>query len=307
MAKMILRRLLYLIPVLIGATLIVFVILQFAEGDPGRTILGLEASQEEVDAMNESLGLNDPILVQYGRYMWNLLQGDLGVSYKNGASIADEISQRIGNTLALAFLSIFISVIISLPLGVIAALKRNSLIDQLCMIISMIGLSMPGFWLGILLILWFALQHSWFPISGAGTFAHIVLPAITVALRPMSSIARTARSSMLDELSQDYLQTARSKGIRERTVIIKHALKNSLIPTVTMIGLQLGTIISSSVVVEMVFAWPGMGRYMLQSINSRDIPAVMGCIILFVVIITIVNLIVDIIYGFIDPRFKDKL
>lgn len=307
MLKFILKRLALFIPVVLGATLIVFVILSYAQGDPAREALGIEATEEQVEALREEWGLNDPVIVQYGRYIVNLVQGDMGESYKTGTSVGKEIGDRLWATVSLTLVAMALSIIIAIPLGVAAALKRNTFIDHFCMIISMVGVSMPQFWLGLLLMLWLGLKAGILPVSGAGSFAHYILPAVTIALKPMASIARTTRSSMLDELSQDYLQTARSKGLKERTVIVGHALKNSLIPTVTMVGLQLGIVFAGSVVVEQVFSWPGIGRFMLTSINARDIPSVMGCVIVMVVIVSLINLIVDIIYGFIDPRLKSRM
>lgn len=304
MLKYVIKRILSLIPVILGTTLIVFLILNVAKGDPARMILGQEATEEQVEELREELGLNDPVLVQYGRYMLDLLQGDMGISYKTGLPVAKEIGMRFPYTLVLAFVAISVSMILAVPLGVIAAIKQNSIFDGVSMVISLIGVSMPGFWLGLLLIIVFAQNLGWFPSFGADELSSIVLPAVTIAFLSMASIARTMRSSMLEVIRQDYIRTARAKGLSEREVIWHHALRNAMIPTVTAVGLQFGIQMGGSVLTETVFAWPGIGRLMITSINSRDIPTVLGCIIIFAICFAVVNLLVDLLYGFIDPRMK---
>ena len=304
MLKYVIKRILSLIPVILGTTLIVFLILNVAKGDPARMILGQEATEEQVEELREELGLNDPVLVQYGRYMLDLLRGDMGISYKTGLPVAEEIGMRFPYTLVLAFVAISVSMILAVPLGVIAAIKQNSIFDGVSMVISLIGVSMPGFWLGLLLIIVFAQNLGWFPSFGADELSSIVLPAVTIAFLSMASIARTMRSSMLEVIRQDYIRTARAKGLSEREVIWHHALRNAMIPTVTAVGLQFGIQMGGSVLTETVFAWPGIGRLMITSINSRDIPTVLGCIIIFAICFAVVNLLVDLLYGFIDPRMK---
>lgn len=304
MLKYIIKRLLWLIPVILCATLIVFLLMSVAQGDPARTLLGAEVSQEAVDALREEMGLNDPLLVQYGRYILGVCHGDLGTSYKSSAPCSEEIAARFPNTVKLAVAALLLTIVIALPLGVVAAIKQNTFFDGFCMVISMLGMSMPIFWLGLLLMLLFALRLGWFPVSGASGFSSIVLPAVSLAFQSMASVARTTRSSMLEVVRQDYIRTARAKGLPERTVIVKHAVRNGLVPTVTVIGIQLGHLLGGSVLVETVFAWPGIGRLMIQSIQSRDIPMVEGCIILFALIYALVNLLVDLIYAAVDPRMR---
>ncbi len=304
MLKFIIKRLAAMIPIIIGATLVVYLIISLTEGDPARIMLGTEATDEKVEALREEMGLNDPILVQYARYMLNLCKGDMGISYKSRNPVSVEIGARLPNTIRLAFCSIIICLVLALPLGIFAAIKQNTWFDGFCMLISLIGISMPIFWLGLLLILLFSLKLGWFPVSGAEKLSSIVLPALSMAVRSMASIARTTRSSMLEVIRQDYIRTARSKGIPERLVIRRHALKNALIPTITMIGLQMGSLMASSVLIETVFAWPGIGRLMIQSIMSRDTPTVMGCIIVLAISFSIINLVVDLFYGLVDPRMK---
>lgn len=305
MTKFIIKRLLALIPVLIGVTLLVFCILDLAPGDPAKTILGEEASVEAIEALREEMGLDDPLLVRYGRYMAGLVQGDLGTSYKTGDPVSEEVWARLPNTIVLALTSTVVAIILALPLGVLAAIKQNTLFDGISMFISLIGISMPVFWMGLLLILLFAVTLGWFPVSGADQgIRSLVLPSIALGFMHMASIARTTRSSMLETIRQDYIRTVRAKGLPEREVITDHALKNALIPTITVIGIQIGQMLGGSVLTESVFAWPGIGRYMIQSIQGRDIPSVMGCIIIFTIGFALVNLLVDLIYGFVDPRIK---
>ncbi len=306
MLKYIGKRVLLLIPVIIGTTLIVFLIMNIAQGDPAKMILGVEATQEQVDALREKMGLNDPILIQYGRYMLDLIRGDMGVSYKTGTPVSAEIWARFPYTVMLAVVSIVASMIIAIPLGVIAGIKQGSVFDGLCMLISLLGVSMPGFWLGLLLIIGFSLQLGLFPSFGADTLASIVLPAATIAFLSMASIARTMRSSMLEEVRQDYVRTARAKGLPKHQVILRHAMRNAMIPTVTAIGLQFGIQMGGSVLTETVFSWPGIGRLMVTSIQSRDIPMVLGCIIVLTICFAVVNLLVDLTYGVIDPRMKSQ-
>lgn len=304
MLKYVIKRILSLIPVIIGTTLIVFLILNMAQGDPVKVMLGEEATPEQVALVREEMGLDDPILVQYGRYMLGLLRGDMGISYKTGGPVADEIFARLPFTLMLALVAMAISVVLAIPLGIIAAVKQNSLFDGVCMLISLIGVSMPGFWMGLLLIIQFSLRLGWFPSFGADELKSIVLPALTIAFLSMASVARTMRASMLEVIRQDYIRTARAKGISRFKVIWHHAVRNAMIPTVTAIGLQTGIQMAGSVLTETVFSWPGIGRLMVNSIQARDTPTVLGCIIIFSICFSIVNLIVDLTYGFIDPRMK---
>ena len=298
MWKFIVKRLIMLIPVLIGVTLLVFLILQLAPGDPAKVILGEQATPEQIEELRESLGLNDPVLVQYANYIIKLVQGDMGESYKTRGPVSDEVFNRFPNTIKLTACAML--------LAVVAAVKQNTLFDSISMVIALVGVSMPIFWLGLLLILLFSLRLGWFPSSGSEGWKSIVLPAVALGFNHMASIARTTRSSMLETIRQDYIRTVRAKGVAYGVVIRKHALKNALIPTITVIGLQIGYMLGGSVLTETVFAWPGVGRLMVDSINGRDIPMVMGCIILVCATFSVVNLIVDILYGMVDPRIKSQ-
>lgn len=306
MWKFIAKRLVAMVPVLLGVTLVIYLILNMAPGDPAKVILGEQATPEQIAELREEMGLNDPVLVQYARYIFNLLQGDMGESYNSGLKCNVEIFARFPNTLRLTICAISLAVILALPIGILAAVKQNSLFDGASMFIALIGLSMPVFWLGLLLILFFSLRLGWFPSSGADGWKSLVLPTITLGFQQMASIARVTRSSMLEVIRADYIRTARAKGVAESKVITTHALKNALIPTVTVVGLQFGGMLGGSVMTESVYAWPGVGRLMVQSINKRDIPMVLGCVIMFSLTSSVVNLLVDVLYGFIDPRIKSQ-
>jgi len=304
MWKFIRRRLMLLIPVLMGVTFIIYMIMSFAPGDPAKVILGEQATPEQIAQLREDMGLNDPVIMQYGRYIFNLFKLDMGISYKSKINVSTEIAARFPNTLKLALAASAIAIILSIPLGIIAAVKQNTIIDGVSMFMALLGVSMPVFWLGLLLILTFSLKLGWFPSNGAEGWKSLVLPACTLGFMHMAAIARTTRSSMLEVIRQDYIRTARSKGVREGIVIRKHALKNALIPTITVVGIQIGGLLSGSVLTESVFAWPGVGRLMIQSIQGRDIPMVLGCMIVFSVCFSVINLAVDLLYGFVDPRIK---
>lgn len=305
MLKYIIRRILAMIPVVIGITFLVFMIMQLAPGDPVRMILGDNAPPEAVEAMREEMGLNDNVLVQYGRYLVNLAHGDMGTSYVNKRPVADEVFSRVPATFKLALVSAIVSIAIAIPLGILAAIKQNTLFDHTSMVVSLVGISMPAFWLALMLMLFFSLRLGWFPAQGAKDgWRSYVLPSIAIGFMNMAAIARTTRSSMLETIRQDYIRTARAKGVTEGEVIFHHAFRNALIPTVTIVGVQLGGLLGGAVLTETVFAWPGLGRLVVQAVNGRDVPVVLGCIVVLSIGFSIVNLIVDLLYGFIDPRVR---
>ena len=304
MVKYVIKRLLALIPVILGVTFLVFMIMQLAPGDAAKLILGESATQEQVEELREEMGLNDPAVVQYGRYMLNFVQGDLGTSYSTKRPVAEEVFSRFPYTFNLSIVAGVVSILLAIPLGILAAVKQNTLFDNVSMIVSLIGVSMPIFWLALLLVLCFSLKLGWFPVQGAESWKSYVLPASSLGFMNMAAIARTTRSSMLETIRQDYIRTARAKGVSKRQVIVKHAFKNALIPTITVCGIQLGQLLGGSVLTETVFAWPGIGRLLVQSINARDVPMVLGCIIVMTVCFSIVNLLIDLLYGFVDPRIK---
>ena len=307
MLKYIGKRLLAMIPVILGVTLIVYLIMSLAPGDPARTILGEQATEEQVAQLRSEMGLDQPIIVQYFRYIWNLLHGDLGRSYHSRIDVSTEIFSRFPNTIKLALTASLFSVILALPLGIIAAVRQNTFFDSFSMFVAIIGISCPTFWFGLILILVFAVNLKWFPVSGqVDNFRGMVLPALTLAFNSMAAMARVTRSSMLEVIRQDYIRTARAKGVSNRNVILRHAVPNAMIPTVTVIGLRIGGLLAGAVICETVFSWPGIGRLLVQSIQSRNTPVVLGCIIIFSICFSLVNLIVDILYAFIDPRIKSQ-
>lgn len=304
MYKYILKRLLMLIPVIIGVTFIIFVIMDLTPGDPARLVLGGMASNEAVETYREELGLNQPLLIRYFNYMSGIVQGDFGTSYKTGRAVFVELASRFPATLQLAVAGMFVAILFSIPIGIISAVKQYSLVDNIGMVLALLGIAMPPFWLGLMLILFFSLKLGWLPSSGFGSWISLILPAITVGTACMANITRIMRSSMLEIIRQDYIRTARAKGVGKTKVVVKHALKNALIPVITVAGLQFGTLLGGTVIVENVFAWPGVGTFLISSISTKDTPAVLGAVVLFTVCFSIVNLLVDIIYGFIDPRIK---
>jgi peptide/nickel transport system permease protein len=306
MFRYIIRRLLMLLPVMIGVIFLVFFIISLTPGDAASMILGDGATEERIAELREEMGFNDPLIVQYGAYMLDLLRGDLGKSYATGRSVAGEISQRFPNTFKLTVSAIFLSVLISIPIGVISATKQYSIFDNVGMIVALVGISMPSFWTGLILIIIFSLNLGWLPSGGMSGLQSLILPAFTLAIASTASITRTTRSSMLEVIRQDYINTAKAKGVSRRKVINKHALRNALIPAVTVIGLEFGVLLGGAVLTETVFSWPGIGRLMVESIQRKDTPMVLGCVIVFSLSFSIVNLIIDILYAYIDPRIKSN-
>ncbi len=312
MTKYIYRRLLLLIPMLLGVSAFTFLLLQVVPGDPVTAAYGLDIENMDpgqVERIREQLGLNDPLPVQYFRYLGRLLQGDLGRSISTRRPIATDLVQRYPATMILALASLLIVVMIALPLGVLSARYRNSWIDHFAMFISLSGVSMPNFWVGIMLILLFALYIPLFPSYGMrpgveGMLKSLVLPALTLGTSLAGLVTRLTRSSMLEVISQDYMRTARAKGLSERDVLIKHGLKNACIPVITVLGLQFAGLLSGAVIVERVFAWPGIGRFAVDAISRRDYPVIMGTVLIFATTFVIINLLLDILYVYVDPRIR---
>ncbi|MGN1163233.1 MAG: ABC transporter permease, partial [Candidatus Ornithospirochaeta sp.] len=267
-------------------------------------VAGPDATEEQLEALREEMGLNGSLVERYFRYILNLLRGDLGTSYVSKMDVMQLYLQRLPNTLKLASLAMIVAVIISVPLGIVAAVNQNSWKDTVAMVLALLGLSMPNFWLGLLLMLLFSLKLGWFPSGGAEGFRSVVLPAVTVGVGLAALLTRTTRSSMLDVLRQDYLRTARAKGVSEKKVVYHHALRNALIPIITIFGVQFSNVLGGSVLAETVFAWPGVGRLVVDAIDQRDIPTVTGALIMTTMLVTIVNLLVDIVYAYVDPRIK---
>ncbi len=304
MIKYILKRLVMLIPVILVTSFLIFWAMSLTGGDPALQIAGDKATPEQVEQIREELGLNDPFLVRYAKYMAGMVTGDMGQSYVTKRDVFKTFMERLPNTLMLGGAAVLIAVLVSLPLGIYTAIHQNTWKDTAGMIFALFGTSMPNFWLGLMLIIIFSLTLGWLPSGGKTGFASLILPAVTVGFGLAALITRTTRSSMLDVLRQDYMTTARAKGCSEKRVIYTHGLKNALIPIITAIGLQMSLVITGSVLAETVFSWPGIGRLVYDSISKRDTPMVTGSIILCSVLMCIINLVVDLIYAFFDPRIK---
>jgi len=306
MIRYIIRRMASIIPVIIGITVLIYFVMSFSPGDPATMMLGSAATPEAIDQLRSELGLDKPVLVQYLNYMKSLVKGDMGRSYITNNTVVSEIISRLPVTLKLAVLSIGLAVIIAIPIGIICGVKPNTLMDGLSMIFTLIGVSMPAFWLSLIMILIFSVSLKWLPAGGSDTMKHFILPAVTLSFGSMAIIARTMRSSLLEVIRQDYITTARAKGVPKKMITRKHALNNALIPTVTVIGLEMGTNLGGAVLTETVFAMPGLGRLIVDSIKNQDTPLVLGGLITFAVFFSLVNLGVDILYAFIDPRIKSQ-
>ena len=306
MYKYICKRILMMIPVIIGVSLLFFLVLKMTPGDPARVVAGSEADEATVEQIREELGLNKPVLQQYVDYMLNLLHGDMGTSYTTNKPVAEEILARMPTTFILAFAGVFVAVLIGIPLGIISATKQYSILDYISTLLALGGVAMPNFWLGLMLILLFSLKLGWLPSGGGDSWTAYVLPAITLGVGATANFMRTTRSSMLEVIRQDYIRTARAKGAGEGRVVMHHALRNAMIPVITVIGLQIGTLLGGAVVNETVFSLPGLGTLMINAINQKNEPVVLGCLITFAIIFSLVNLLIDILYAFIDPRIKSQ-
>ncbi|MFN4232164.1 ABC transporter permease [Thermus sp.] len=330
----VLRRLLGLVPVLFGITLLVFLFLQLIPGDPAQAILGERGTPEQLAALREKLGLNKPLYVQYLTFVKNILTGDLGTSAVSTIPVAEELKRRWPATFELALAATLVAVVLGIPVGILAAVRKNSLVDTLSMSLSLVGVSMPVFWLGLLLVYLFAVNLHWLPTGGrlstdlaidfrpisgflildgilalkpqvlADALRHLILPALTLGTIPLAILTRITRSAMLEVLSQDYVRTARAKGLAERQVILKHALKNALLPVVTIVGLQFGTLLGGAILTETIFSWPGIGSYIYEGILNRDYPVVQAGVLVVATVFVLVNLLVDLSYALLDPRIQ---
>jgi len=296
------RRLLLTVPVVIGVSIIVFSIIRLIPGDPARAVAGVNATPEYIEQVREQYGLNDPIYVQYWRFLTGLVRGDLGASTFSGRPVTTEIRERFPRTLVLASVSLVLATVIGVSAGIVSATRRNSVFDNVSMFVALVGVAAPVFWMALMLQLLFSVQLRWLPATGMGGVEHLILPSITLGMASAALMARITRSSVLDVLRQDFITTARAKGVAERMVIYKHALKNALIPVVTVLGLQFGILLGGAVLTETVFAWPGVGRLLVDSILRRDYPVVQGTVMLLAFLFVVINLVVDIIYAFLDPR-----
>ncbi len=328
----IVKRLAMLVPVMLGVSIIAFSLIHLAPGDPARTMLGERATQEQLNEIREKYGLDKPLYVQYGIWLNGVLHGDLGRSITTHEEVAKEIGDRLPNTMELSIAAMIFAIIVGVFAGIISATKQYSITDYTCMGVALFGISMPVFWLGIMLMMIFGVFLGWLPIGGridllipfqrvtgfmvfdsiiTGNFPalisvlrHLILPAIALGTIPMAMIARVSRSSMLEVLRQDFIRTERAKGLSERMVIYKHAVKNAMVPVVTVIGLNFGLLFAGAILTETVFSWPGIGRLVVNAVYERDYPLVVGCILVFAIVFVIVNLITDILYTRIDPRIQ---
>lgn len=303
MGSFIIKRVLLVVPVMLGVSIAAFLMSHLVPGDPVSVMLGETATADDVERLREELGFNDPIVVQYLRYIGGVFRGDFGTSIRSGQPVLTEIVDRLPSTAALTLSAVVLAAIVGITLGVIAAVRGGGWADSLIMGFAMLGISMPTFWSGILLILFFGLMLGWFPIAGEGPMA-LVLPSVTLAAPASAVLARITRSSVLEVVGLDYIQSARAKGLAERIVIMRHVLRNALIPIITILGLQFGGLMSGAVIVESVFTRPGLGRYTITAIQSRDFPQIQGIVLVVAAIYVFVNLVVDLLYAVIDPRIR---
>ena len=299
-----LRRLALTVPVLLGVATLVFALIHLVPGDPAEAMLGESAPAADLAELRTKLGLDKPLLVQYQAYVLGLARGNLGTSFRYNTPVAREIGQRLGRTAQLAAAAMAVSILVALPLGVLGALYRGQWIDQVATTVSLLGVAMPNFWLGPLLAIVFAVALGWLPVSGTGSWQHLVLPAVTLGGALAALLARMTRATLIDELRELYVLAARARGVSSARAVISHALRNSLIPVVTIIGLQLGAVLTGTIITETIFAWPGVGRLLIQAISFRDYPLVQGCILFIAATYVTMNLLVDLVYGWIDPRIR---
>ena len=307
MIRYVVKRLLMMIPVLLGVITIVFILTAITPGDPVTSILGEDATPEARESLREKLGLDQPVYVRYGKYIYNIVtKGDFGTSYISKQPIMSEILVRYPKTLILAFSSLAVAIVVGITLGVLSAVKQYTIIDNASMTVSLITVSIPSFWLGLMLIVVFAVKLHLLPAGGIKTPLGWVLPIITCGLGSAANVARVTRSSMLEVIRQDYVRTARAKGQKDFVIVMKHAFKNALIPIITTVGTQMGSLLGGTVAIESIFSIPGIGKWMVDALNTRDFPAIQGGILFLAVMFSVVNLLVDIAYAFIDPRIMAK-
>ncbi len=302
--RFLVRRALLTIPVLLGVATLVFSLMHLVPGDPAQAMLGDGASPQDIAELRASLGLDRPLASQYVAFLRQALAGDLGRSFRTGQPVTEMIAERVPATAELALAAMTVAILLALPLGIIAAVRKNTLVDHAAMTFSLAGISIPNFWLGPLLAIVFSVEFGWLPVSGRGTVAHLVLPAVSLGLALSAILARMTRASLLEELGELYVRAARARGVSPAAAGLGHALRNSLIPLVTIVALQFGAVLTGAVITETIFAWPGIGRLLIQSIGFRDYPMVQGCILLIAVTYVSVNLLTDVLYGVLDPRIR---
>jgi ABC-type dipeptide/oligopeptide/nickel transport system permease component len=306
MIRLILSRLATGVPTLLAVSLLVFAIVRLIPGDPARLLAGDFATEQVVSELRQKWRLDDPLPVQYAVYVGGVVRGDFGRSITTSTPILPELTERFARTLELAVAAIVVAMLVGGAAGIVSAVRRSSLTDYAATALALTGISTPIFWSGLLLILLFSVRLEWLPAGGTGSLRHLVLPAVSLGLFGAGVLARQTRSGMLEVLGQDFVRTARAKGLPERVVVVKHALKNALIPVVTVLGDQFGRLLGGAILTETVFAWPGMGRYLIESISQRDYPAVQGAILVFAAAVVVINLAVDLSYGLLDPRVRPE-
>ena len=304
MGRFLARRLVLTIPVLLGVATRGFSLIHLLPGDPAQAMLGEAAPQSDVEELRRQLGLDRPLVEQYALFLGGLVKGDLGTSLRTGMPVTEQIVERMPATFELAAAAMLVAILFSMPLGIAAAVRRGTVVDHAAMTVSLAGVSVPNFWLGPLLAIVFAVELGWLPVSGRGTWGHLVLPAVSLGAALAAILARMTRATMLEELREPYVQAARARGVSKSRAIMRHAFRNSLIPVVTLVGLQFGAVLTGAVITETIFAWPGIGRLLIQSIGFRDYPLVQGCILLIALTYVAVNLATDMLYGVLDPRIR---
>lgn len=292
------------VPVLLGVATLVFALIHLVPGDPAQAMLGESASPDEIARLRTSLGLDRPLVKQYRGFLGGVARGNLGTSFRFGTPVTQEIRKRLPDTALLAVSAMAVAIVFAIPLGIVAAVFRGRLLDHAAMTLALAGISMPSFWLGPLLAILFAVRLGWLPVSGSGTALHLVLPAVTLGTALAAILARMTRSSVIEELRELYVLAARSRGLSRSRAVLRHAFRNSLIPVVTIIGLQFGAVLTGTIITETIFGWPGVGRLLIQAINTRDYPLVQGCILFISITYVAMNLITDLTYGFLDPRIR---
>lgn len=306
MTRYILKRLLLMIPVILGISLLVFAMMEFSPGDPAQIILGIKATPDAIESLRAEMGLDQPFWTRYFSFLINALHGDFGASWRTNLPVLQEIMERLPNTIRLALGAMFLMVLVGIPVGILSAVKQYSLLDNLTLTGALIFSSMPAFWLGTLLILLFALKLSWLPTMGDGSFSSYILPWVTLAASSLATLVRMTRSSMLEVIRADYIKMARAKGANERQVIFRHALRNALLPIVTIVGMNFASLLGGTVIIETVFTLNGLGSLAITSVRQLDVPMVMAEVLFIALTTSVVNLIVDVLYVYIDPRLKSQ-
>ncbi|RJQ57908.1 MAG: ABC transporter permease [Desulfobacteraceae bacterium] len=304
MLAFLLRRFVYTIPVIVGVSVAVFLMIHLIPGDPAHLVAGMEATREDIESVRRNLGLNDPIYIQYFKFVGRAMLGDFGTSFRTGRAVLEELGSRYPNTLLLGLAAMLVAVFFGGVTGIVSAVRKYTIFDNLSLIVSLVGVSMPTFFLGLVLMLFFSVYLGWFPLAGKGSWLHLVLPAVTLGTPSAAVVSRMIRSSLVEVLEQDYIRTARAKGLSEFTVVNVHAVRNAMIPVVTVIGLQLGYLLGGAVVTETVFAWPGIGRLIVQSILARDFPVVQASVLVLALTFVLINLLTDLLYQVLDPRIR---